>query len=95
VPLIGHLVGHDQMVLGVDGGLHVVADDGGAFAAERPFPVKSRLLNASEQAARPVGESRRTQEPLLMLRRDFLKTIGAAGTLAAPPVQERDFCNFD
>src|SRR5215475_7958404 len=26
VPLIGHLVGHDQMVLGVDGDLHIVAD---------------------------------------------------------------------
>src|SRR5579862_8959585 len=26
VPLIGHLVGHDQMVLGVDGDLYIVAD---------------------------------------------------------------------
>jgi hypothetical protein len=25
VPLIGHLVGDDQMVLGVDGDLHIVA----------------------------------------------------------------------
>src|SRR6516164_7981563 len=35
VPLIGHLVGHDQMVLGVDGDLYIVADGGGAFAAGR------------------------------------------------------------
>src|SRR5215469_18900923 len=35
VPLIGHLVGHDQMVLGVDGVLYIVADGGGAFAARR------------------------------------------------------------
>jgi len=35
VPLVGHLVGHDQMVLGVDGGLYIVADDAGAFAAGR------------------------------------------------------------
>ena len=26
VALVGHLVGHDQVVLGIDGGLHVVAD---------------------------------------------------------------------
>jgi hypothetical protein len=26
-------VGHDQMVLGVDGDLHIVANGGGAFAA--------------------------------------------------------------
>jgi hypothetical protein len=32
---IGHLVRHDQVVLGVDGGLHIVADDAGAFAAGR------------------------------------------------------------
>src|SRR5215467_6207137 len=31
VPLIGHLVGHDQMVLGVDDDLYIVADGGGAF----------------------------------------------------------------
>ena len=35
VPLVDHLVGHDQMVLGVDGDLHIVADGGGAFAAGR------------------------------------------------------------
>src|SRR5205823_5370985 len=35
VTLIGHLVGHDQMVRGVDGDLHVVADRGSAFAAGR------------------------------------------------------------
>src|SRR5262249_53755739 len=33
VPLISHLVGHDQMVLGVDGDLYIVADGSGAFAA--------------------------------------------------------------
>ena len=33
VPLIGHLVGHDQMVLGVDRDLYIVADGSGAFAA--------------------------------------------------------------
>src|SRR6516162_3975168 len=33
VPLIDHLVGHDQMVLGVNGDLDIVADGGGAFAA--------------------------------------------------------------
>jgi hypothetical protein len=33
VPLVDHLVGDDQMVLGVDGNLHIVADGGGAFAA--------------------------------------------------------------
>src|SRR5512133_585236 len=33
VPLIDHLVGHDQMVLGVGGDLYIVADGGGAFAA--------------------------------------------------------------
>ena len=32
---IGHLVRHDQVVLDVDGGLHIVADDAGAFAAGR------------------------------------------------------------
>src|SRR5437879_386196 len=32
VPLISHLVRHDQMVLRVDGDLHVVADRGSAFA---------------------------------------------------------------
>src|SRR6201987_4884106 len=35
VPLIGHLVGHDQMVLGIDGDLYIVADGSGAFAARR------------------------------------------------------------
>jgi hypothetical protein len=25
VPLVDHLMGHDQMVLGVDGDLHIVA----------------------------------------------------------------------
>ena len=35
VPLVDHLVGHDQMVLGVNGGLHIVAEDAGAFAAGR------------------------------------------------------------
>src|ERR1700751_2430619 len=35
VPLIGHLVGYDQMVLGVDGDLYIVADGGGTFAAGR------------------------------------------------------------
>ena len=33
VPLIDHLVGHDQMVLGVDRDLYIVADGSGAFAA--------------------------------------------------------------
>ncbi len=33
VPLIDHLMGDDQMVLGVDGDLNIVADGGGAFAA--------------------------------------------------------------
>src|ERR1700747_2167224 len=33
VPLINHLVSHDQMVLDVDGDLYVVADGGGAFVA--------------------------------------------------------------
>ncbi len=32
---IGHLVRHDQVVLDVDGGLHIVADNAGAFAAGR------------------------------------------------------------
>src|SRR5262249_54097513 len=32
---IGHFVRHDQVVLDVDGGLHVVADDAGAFASGR------------------------------------------------------------
>jgi hypothetical protein len=32
---IGHFVRHDQVVLDVDGGLHVVADDAGALAAGR------------------------------------------------------------
>jgi hypothetical protein len=32
---IGHFVRHDQVVLDVDGGLHVVADDSSAFAAGR------------------------------------------------------------
>ena len=32
---IDHVVGHDQMVLGVDGDLHIVADGRGAFAAGR------------------------------------------------------------
>lgn len=32
---IGHFVRDDQVVLGVDGDLHVVADDAGAFAAGR------------------------------------------------------------
>ena len=35
VPLIGHLLGHDQMVLGVDDDLYIVADGSGAFAAGR------------------------------------------------------------
>jgi hypothetical protein len=35
VPLIGHLVGYDQMVLGVDSDLYIVADGSGAFAASR------------------------------------------------------------
>src|SRR6202790_4183837 len=35
VPLVDHLVGHDQMVLGVDGDLYIVADGRGAFAAGR------------------------------------------------------------
>ena len=35
VPLIGHLVGNDQMVLGVDGDLHIVTDGGSAFATGR------------------------------------------------------------
>jgi hypothetical protein len=30
---IGHFVRHDQVVLDVDGGLHVVANNAGAFAA--------------------------------------------------------------
>src|SRR5690349_16676715 len=33
VPLINHLMGHDQMVLGIDSDLHIVADGSGAFAA--------------------------------------------------------------
>jgi len=32
---IGHFVRHDQVVLDIDSGLHVVADDAGAFAAGR------------------------------------------------------------
>jgi len=32
---IGHLVRNDQVVLDIDGGLHIVADDAGAFAAGR------------------------------------------------------------
>src|SRR5207302_1692275 len=32
VPLVDHLVGHDQMVLGVDRDLYIVTDGGGAFA---------------------------------------------------------------
>src|SRR5438045_8416646 len=35
VPLISHVVRHDQMVLRVDGDLHVVADGGSAFATGR------------------------------------------------------------
>src|SRR5207302_3553214 len=35
VSLIGHLVGDDQMVLGFDGDLHIVADRGGTLAAGR------------------------------------------------------------
>ena len=35
---IGDLVGHDQMVLGVDGHLDIVADDAGALAAGRHRP---------------------------------------------------------
>ena len=30
---IGHLVRHDQVVLDIDGGLHILADDTGAFDA--------------------------------------------------------------
>jgi hypothetical protein len=33
--LVDHLVGHDQMVFGLDGDLYIVADSGGAFAAGR------------------------------------------------------------
>ena len=33
VSLIDDLMGHDQMVLGIDGDLHIVADGGGPFAA--------------------------------------------------------------
>jgi hypothetical protein len=33
VPLVDHLVGHDQMVLGVDGDLHIVADHAGSAPA--------------------------------------------------------------
>src|SRR3981081_868820 len=32
---IGHFMRHDQVVLDVNGGLHIVADDAGAFAAGR------------------------------------------------------------
>ena len=50
---IGHLVRHDQVVLDVDGGLHVVADKAGAFAAgchcasiwigQRDLPIRRGL----------------------------------------------------
>ena len=30
---IGDVVGHDQVVLRIDGGLHIVADNGGSLAA--------------------------------------------------------------
>jgi hypothetical protein len=33
VPLVDHLVGHDQMVLGVDRDLHIVANDAGSAPA--------------------------------------------------------------
>jgi len=33
--LIGHLVGHDQMVLGVDGDLYIVADGACRTSADR------------------------------------------------------------
>ena len=33
VPLVDHLVGHDQMVLGIDGDLHIVADHAGSTPA--------------------------------------------------------------
>jgi DHA2 family multidrug resistance protein len=32
---VGDVVGHDQVVLRIDGGLHIVADDGGSLAAVR------------------------------------------------------------
>src|SRR6185437_11217588 len=35
VTLIGHLVGHDQMMLRIDGDLYIVAHSRGAFAAGR------------------------------------------------------------
>jgi hypothetical protein len=35
VTLIGHLVGHDQMMLRIDGDLYIVAHSRGPFAAGR------------------------------------------------------------
>jgi hypothetical protein len=42
---IGHLVRHDQVVLGVDGGLHVVADDTRCLCRWSPIKRASGSVN--------------------------------------------------
>ena len=56
---ISHLVLHNQVVLDVDGGLHIVADDAGAFAAGRHCSIlsvtfSSLMPKSSEMTCPPV-----------------------------------------
>jgi len=93
IPLIGHLVGYDQMMLGVDGNLDIVADGGGTFAAGRHRPgvgigqrdllvgrVLDRLLHYLQ------GLHLLAQAGNLLLQPDRLR-LGDIALFAVGPVQ--------
>ena len=52
---VGDLVGHDQVMLRVDGGLHVVADDAAARARWSPWTARP------DRSARSAGPARRAR----------------------------------
>jgi hypothetical protein len=63
VPLVSHLVGHDQMVLGIDGDLHIVADGSARVREASRAPGKAW---PPQSGVRPIR-----QENKLLIAADF------------------------
>jgi hypothetical protein len=70
---VRHLVGHNEMVLGIDCSLHIVADDSGVLAARRHRAhTMSRLLRRAVtgqngSGGMTTGNSKRAQKGSILL----------------------------
>jgi hypothetical protein len=93
---VRHLVGHDDMVLGVDCGLHVVADDPGVLAA-RCHRTRIRIgqWDVLVLALHHLGIDRTEPSDLFVQFPDFVlnRTTFASGT-ASPRRSAVSICSM-